>query len=227
MVLLGPRPDPGLDLTLAETKQLWSFFAHGSVQSVETRRHLHRSWGLCSRHAWSCVMAEYAVRLRPLSTAVLYEDLVGRAAAALARPATPGVSRARRLRPRASCLTCDYVSESRHDGSYEQRRERINGRSLFRAALEDTSEVWAERACPACVGGGGVPCRPHLIEGVLEPEPDLPEHLEDLQRRLQGFIRSLTWHGPTASPDERVSWVEAIGWFAGWQVPRAALAAPT
>jgi hypothetical protein len=50
---------------------------------------------------------------------------------------------------------------------------------------------------------------------------DLAGELRALARRLHVFVKSLTVDGPTATDEDRAAWVEALGFFAGWQVPLA------
>ena len=47
----------------------------------------------------------------------------------------------------------------------------------------------------------------------------LADELTALADRLDRFVQSMTYRGEPATPDERASWVEALGWFAGWSCP--------
>jgi hypothetical protein len=234
------RPHPGramsgewsaqpveLDLTLPEVKELWSFL-DGLIMSADARHQLWRSWGPCSRHTWASAVAECVYRVSLHSTAILYEDLMGRAVAVLRRPALSDHARLRRLEARGPCITCDYLEIARDgDPSFRDRQERVNRRELFTRLLGDARPVWESRTCPLCLGGDGVVCRPHLLAGAAEITPELSSRLDELHGRLTVFAKSMRWQGPTSTPDERASWVEALGWFAGWQYPAAALAAAT
>jgi hypothetical protein len=217
-----------LDLTLAEVKHLWSFL-DGSIMNVDTRHHLWRSWGFCPRHTWCSAVADCAYRLCPRSTVVLYEDLTQRAAATLGRPAIRTATRLNRIRPRDTCFTCDYVAYASGDPTYSRRQQRVNRRQKFNELLLEAEPVWWARSCPICLGGDGPICRLHLLDAgahtpasVAEALDDAARQLDDIARRLAVFGKSMTWHGPVADARQRASWIEALGWFAGWQYPAAA-----
>lgn len=115
----------------------------------------------------------------------------------------------------------------------------------------ETEPVWRERACARCteeirpapsqsrqatVAFTGEPgsvsrlCRLHLASQPLRPVEarEIAETLTDAQARMLGLVRSMTMNGPTATAEQNASWVEALGWFAGWSLPLklAATAAP-
>ena len=206
-----------LDLRPSEVKEMWWFF-DGSVNVVEVRHHLWRSWGFCSRHAWAFALAAAELRAGLLQPAVLYEDLVGRAAAAVRRARTEaGVLKA--LSARDSCFTCDYCARSEDDPHFSEKTQQVNLREESTALVVESAPVWRPRSCPQCLGGQGIPCRPHLLSGDVRPPSDLAERLSALAGRMHVFRRSLLWRGPSASEQERASWVEVLGFFAGWAVP--------
>lgn len=217
-----PSDRDELDLTLPEVKQIW-WFLDGSVNTVDVRHHLWRSWGFCPRHTWTFVFA--AIELRggvPFQPAVLYEDLVGRAAAA-ARSGrrTQGILKS--LQSGDSCLTCDYCANAEQDSNFSGEADRVNTRPRVAKLLADSHAVWKELSCPACLGGEGIPCRPHLLDGTVGVPDDLGARLGRLYERLHVFMRSMTWHGPVADEEQKASWVEAAGFFGGWAVPDLAL----
>ncbi len=223
----GRTPASGFDLTLAEAKYFWSWFIFGSIMTVETRHHLWRSWGFCPRHTWAHAVVECEVwGGRPFGTAILYEDLVGRAAAATKTLLLPGGIGRRRLRSKASCLACDYVAiaHSFQDEFYAERRARINRRPRISALLVEADSLWRTSACPLCLGGHGIVCRSHILAGAVNPDRELSDKLEDLRQRLALYVRSMTWKGPQATAQAKISWVEALGWFAGWDFPAAVVA---
>lgn len=233
----GPAPPtPAVDvgdprLTVDEVRQLW-WFLDGAMMDVHIRRHLHRSWGFCPRHAWAHAVVECELRgVRPFATAILYEDLTRRAAKAVAvwpRLSLGGLA-IRSLRASASCLTCDHVqlaTDLDRKGArmlelgrdWTERQRRANRLQRVLPLLLESKELWSTRSCPACLGGSGLICRPHLLEGGSVPA-GLGEQLATLADRLRALVNSMCWGGKPAQPLERVSWVEALGWFAGWDWP--------
>lgn len=219
---MGP-PGPAVDvgsprLSLAEVKQLWWFF-DGAIMNVGVRHHLWRSWGLCPRHAWAHGAAECELRYKPFGTSILHEDLTRRAAQAAGRkPKQPTV--ARRFASRDVCFTCDYTSISRDgDPSFRSHQDRVNGFERTRRYFIDTRDAWESRSCPLCLGGHGLVCRQHLLQGV-DPPTDLRPQLFALSDRLYAFVKSMTWGGKPVGPLENASWIESLGWFAGWDYPR-------
>jgi hypothetical protein len=221
-----PGPDE-LDLSAAEVKQLWAF-QDGSIMYPDVRQHLRKSWGFCPRHTWAAAVTEPALRWDLHGTVLLYEDLTGRAVAALRRPARRESTTARRLEPKASCLTCDFVDiASAHapEPSLVAARNRVNARSRFTELLLQGQPVWSGRTCPACSGGKGPICRPHILTGSRAPNT-LGETLADVRARLQALGDSMRWHGLIPTVEEQSSWVEALGWFAGWGYPTMAAGPP-
>lgn len=211
----APRDVAEIDLSGVEVKQLWFDLSGSSVMDASIRRRMVRSWGPCPRHAWAQAIVEIELRGGvPFTIAILYADLVGRAVGAIR---TDDVRQA--LLPRDVCVTCDYCRFADLDPAFEQRTKRANERQRTRALLAASQRQWQPAICPACQPGRtGPPCRPHLIAGADLPD-ELPTHLEQLQARLQHFQKSMTWHGPVATPADRASWVEALGFFAGWSAP--------
>lgn len=219
-----PAARSELDLTCSEVKQIW-WFLDGSINAVDVRHHLWRSWGFCPRHTWTFMIA--AIELRagiPFQPSILYEDLTRRAATACSGGRHPqAVMRA--LSARASCLTCDFVGPAAvDDPGFALEARRVNARTRTARLLRQSQPIWEARSCPSCLGGRGIPCRPHLLAGK-EPVPaDLGPHLQDLTDRLHVFMRSMTWHGPSATEEEAASWVEAAGFFGGWSAAQLILA---
>ncbi len=211
-----------LNLTTEEVKHLWAF-QDGSIMNPDVRHHLRNSWGFCSRHAWAAAVTEPALRRDLHGTVVLYEDLTGRAVAAVRRPAVRDSTIAHRLQARADCFTCDFVrlaTDRRPEPRLIAARDQVNRRERFTELLMRDESVWSARTCPACLGGEGLTCRPHIIAGAKAPKR-LAEGLADLQARLEVLSSSMRWRGPTPNAEERSAWVEALGWFAGWHYPAA------
>lgn len=216
------RPADGL--SAAEVKHLWWFIVDGGIMAVDVRHRLWDSWGFCPRHTWAHAAVEMELAGgRPFSTAILYEDLTGRAARAVRRSRLlPWALRCRKLRARQGCLTCDYCLIARQvsEPLVAGLQSRVNRLARVRDALAATRALWEGRACPVCTGRAGMPCRPHLLAGDARAEAErLDAYLFGLQRRLYRLVRSMTWKGPAATEEDVVSWVEALGWFAGWEFP--------
>lgn len=214
------RPAP-LDATKAEVRALLSVL-DGSIQVPAVRRRLRQSWGLCSRHTW--LLAATEIELRggvPFTTAVLYEDLLQRAARVLGRRLVTVSWRIGSLRSQAACIACDGSKATpTWDPAAEAETERVNRRARTTADFRATAPGWRRRSCPRCLGGLGPLCRPHLLAGEPVALDRLTDELERLALRLRRERRSI-WV-PTA--DARLSsWVEALSWFAGWWFPVDAL----
>jgi len=192
----------------------------GSVQVPAVRRRLRLGWGLCPRHAW--LLAATEIELRggaPFTTAVLYEDLLRRAARVLGRRVATGRWRVSSLHPRAGCIACEGTVRSAAQGPVaDPETALVNKRARTSAALHATATVWRRRSCPRCLGGTGPPCRLHFLSG---PEPpggarQVTGALDQLAGQLRQYRRT-AWD---PSGGERASaWVEALGWFAGWWFP--------
>jgi hypothetical protein len=218
-----------LDFTPAEVKQLW-WFNDGSIMEPETRHHLWRSWGLCPRHAWGYAVVENEVRRgRPFSTAILYADLSERAARLAGRRLASWRRTASQLAPHDYCFTCDYLGVL-SNGELTVDREQwvamtplVNRRKRTGELIAAAAELWETLACPSCLGGTGLVCRPHLIAGA-EPDRGLAGALRHLSRRLERFVDSMTALKTAVTPRERASWIEALGWFTGWDYPAKLLA---
>jgi hypothetical protein len=207
-----------LELSAAEVKQLWAF-QDGSIMYPDVRDHLRKSWGFCPRHTWASALTEPALRWDVHGTVLLYEDLTGRAVATLRRPARRDTTIARRLQARASCLTCDFLdvaADLKPEPSLRAARDRVNRRRRFTELLRQVEPVWSTRTCPACRGGQGLICRQHILAGSKVPT-DLADGLAGIHARLIRLSDSMRWQGPTTTLEERASWVEALGWFAGWK----------
>jgi hypothetical protein len=219
---VGPAAETGsLDFTSMEVRQLWSFL-DGAIMALDTRQHLWRSWGLCPRHAWGSAVVEIEVHGgTPLSTAILYEDLCRRAARLLGRRLAPTALVRSQLRSHASCFTCDYLSMLDGDRRAETPESdrammrRVNERSRTSAIFEKLGDLPVESACPRCLGGSGPICRPHLLDRDDRHE-ELAEELAALARRLRTLIDSMTTKRAKIGALEEVSWIEALGWFGGW-----------
>ncbi|MCA1845641.1 MAG: hypothetical protein LC792_21090 [Actinobacteria bacterium] len=226
---LGPPPLGDLDWSLAEIRQLHSFL-DGSIMSSLVRHHLWRSWGFCPRHTWAFGACDVDIRsTQPFSVGILYEDLTGRAAQLLGARRPAGWL-LRRLRSQGSCYTCDYLQIARgisFENYVIDLHARANRRQRTVRQLAESRPIWEPRTCPVCFGGTGPPCRPHLLAGKAHPDRAVADYLAALTGRVRAMTKSFTWRGPKATPEERAAWVEALGWFGGWEYPFRALTEAT
>ena len=224
-------PDPS-DLatpaTLAEVTQLW-WFCDGAIMDVGTREQLHRSWGLCPRHAWLYFRAENDLKYQPLGNAVLYHDLAARAVELLT---SHHRSRTKwhRLAGADSCLTCDYVSTAAHGRDhFADDLATVRNGARTRDWFTGSIEVWQTRHCPRCPNtvprdqapptdpANGLPCRIHLLADADEPDPgNVADYLAALTDRHATCEKSMTVDGPARTANTDAALVEALAWFAGW-----------
>jgi hypothetical protein len=201
----------------AEVRQLW-WFLDGAIMHADTRMELRRGWGLCPRHAWAMALVEVELRGGvPFATTVLYSDLAGGAV---------GVFGSRHLRSpirllesRGRCPTCEYAEHAADEPQeWRERAAAVNRRSRFSALLADGWEEAVIHSCPACAGGDGPPCRPHLLAGA-EPPADLATRLRRLRIAMHAYEKSLTVDGRPVDHRGRQAWLHTLGWFAGWRFP--------
>ena len=216
----APGTAGGEAVTLAELSQLW-WFADGAIMNPDTRAHLRRSWGLCTRHAWLYFRVETELRIHPLGNAVLMADLVRRAAERV----TGRGSVARKLAQldtRGSCFTCDYGDHGQ--ARFTRQLAQVNCGDATARWCRASQRVWQPRMCPACTTHAhatpGVLCRTHLISEAarLRGEALPGDYLVALAERLGRCVKSMTVDGPDRSPDTDAALVEAIGWVSGWRL---------
>jgi hypothetical protein len=217
------------ELTPAEVRYFWSFH-DGSIMCVDIRERLYKSWGFCPRHTWAMAVTEPEYRTTLHGTAILYEDLTGHAVRALRLPSLTHGAQAKRLRARAGCSCCEFLGVASRAGAKTDSKtagilKRVNRRQRFDGLLVASRPVWWARTCPICLGGDGPLCRQHILSGV-SPPPGLADELERIRLGLRALADSMRWQGAPADDGARASWVEALGWFAGWQFPAAVLGLP-
>jgi hypothetical protein len=116
------------------------------------------------------------------------------------------------------------------DPSFQPRRQRFNRLAETRVRLAASRPLWAPASCPRCGGGGGrgFVCRPHLLADEPEragaPSADAVDPaayaaaLGELRGRLERLVASMTLHGLVATLEVEAALVEAVGWFAGFQI---------
>lgn len=107
---------------------------------------------------------------------------------------------------------------------------------------EATADEWGPSACPACLGSaadgphddgthdeGANLCRYHLAEAVRTRAGDdaravtllsgASSRLIAIAERLAVLTGSMTAAGASADARTEASWIEALGFFAGWRFP--------
>jgi hypothetical protein len=186
---------------------------------------------------------------QPFDVCVLYEDLLEHVAAALRAHHAPWRHDLRPLITATdSCRICDALKTTgvksglpglggldRHSLATE-----ANATTWTAAWCRETQSVWRPRICPVClVRSARVPvptgypspdqppestefcCRLHLAELPLNPATGcrVGARLDEVRARTRRLLTSMTQLGAAATPDENASWIEALGWFAGWDVP--------
>jgi hypothetical protein len=215
---MNPPLSPG------EVHYLW-WFIQGSVMDPGTRRRLVLAWGMCARHGFGALAAEAAFRHSYLhGPAILYEDLMERAALALdAGGPLAGARLRRRLRAHAGCLMCEagYGPESKGFISAERLAA---GRDLsrIREFLEHSEQYWRAAVCGRCAANGaGTRCRIHLLEDLRgKPELSLAKHralVEDILAHVRRYSLSFRWEAQgTETEEDRAALVNAVGWCGGW-----------
>lgn len=184
---------------------------------------------------------------QPFDVSVLYGDLLDQVTGQLGRPAGLFHHDLRRaLLPRGQCAICAVLDPAgSRPRSTPVGYAGANATDLAAETNElvhtttwcqETFPRWRDQACPGCVTAGGVGnsaaaeqadwarlCRLHLLDHPVSVEcgHQVAVRLGEVAARLRRLGRSMTKDGPPATPDDDSSWVEALGWFAGWQVPLA------
>lgn len=191
------------------------------MMSVDVRRRLRESWGFCPRHSWAFACAECEIhRGDPVSIGVLYEDLTVRAAGAVRSLARRGSSR-RRLRDDGRCFSCEAAGGSaslwfapwtaRTGGGARPSSSSPPGRSGSRGPAR---YAWAARVSSAATTWWVASASSMRFSPMLWPRwPD---------DSTASRIRSR--YAAPASEEEQSAWIEALGWFAGWDYPRRIIA---
>jgi hypothetical protein len=203
-----------------EVEHLW-WFADGAIMQAPVRRDLWRSWGLCGRHAWAYAVTECELRYQPLGAAILYLDLLERALRLLGRRWLPWPVKVRGLRSRGTCPTCVFMTVGQPRERFAHDTHQVNRRDRYAGYLAAGQKRWAPARCPACGGGSGQLCRPHLVAGAVTGASQLGRdqlaYLADVARRLEEFKASMIADGPPLGPDAASGFIEAIGFVAGWE----------
>ncbi|MGN6445708.1 hypothetical protein [Amnibacterium sp.] len=237
-------PDDAHQLSVDEVRLLWSF-VHGDIMDGSTRERLRRSFGLCRRHAWGHAVVEIELwetgsgrraGHQPFDVSVLLEDLIQEALSAV-KPEHPRRT-LRAWRGDDACPICrDLSADGRLGLGYAGSdsaalTSEANAMRYTRRWMRETRPLWKDLVCPQCAaparnadseGKGGL-CRRHAVglghvdESVLRGSSF---GLYVLPERLRRLIASMTEAGPASTPEEDASWVVALGWLAGWDLPLA------
>lgn len=241
LVPVGP-----LELSVEEVRQLWSFI-HGDIMDGSMRRLLRASLGLCPRHTWAYAVVEVELWQagagvrgghQPFDVTVLYEDLLEHVAHGLNQKSSllhrhPDEV----LLPVGPCRICQDMASPSLTGlrmgyansNTEALTVEANGLAHMTAWCRETQPIWRNRVCPSCdpgtPGESGDPvllCRYHLAE--RRPLPEQLRHavasrLREVRGRMRLLTDSMTDHGAPVGAEENTSWIEAVGFFAGWGLP--------
>jgi hypothetical protein len=165
---------------------------------------------------------------------VLYEDLCRQLARKLVLPRGWGRRPEAVLLPARRCYLCTQLDLPSRDGfalgyansNSDELAAEANLLHHTRRWCSATIDEWAPRACRSCLPGseGGL-CRVHLadaVRGGTADDGDLAgtaAHLTILADRLGSLTTSMTAAGASADAETEASWVEALGFFAGWRFP--------
>jgi len=241
LVPLGP-----LELSVEEVRQLWSFI-HGDIMDGSMRRLLRASLGLCPRHAWAYAVVEIELWQagagargghQPFDVTILYEDLLEHVAEGLDRKSSllnrhPDEV----LQPVGPCRICADMASPDLTGlrmGYANSNTEalaVEANTLVHTTTWclETVGLWRGRVCPACdpatAEGAGEPallCRFHLAARRPLPEPlrhAVASRLREIRARVRHLTDSMTDYGQPVGAAEDASWIEAVGFFAGWGLP--------
>jgi hypothetical protein len=241
LVPLGP-----LELSVEEVRQLWSFI-HGDIMDGSMRRLLRASLGLCPRHTWAYAVVEVELWQagagargghQPFDVTILYEDLLEHVADGLDRKSSLLHRNPEEvLLPVGPCRICaDMASPDLPGLRMGYANSNTETLTLEANALVHTTTwsletvaLWRDRVCPDCdpgtPEGAGDPvflCCFHLA--ARRPLPEQLRHavaarLREIRGRMRHLTESMTDYGAPVGAIENTSWIEAIGFFAGWGLP--------
>lgn len=235
-----------LELSAEEVRQLWAFI-HGDIMDGSMRRLLRASLGLCPRHTWAYAVVEIELWQagagargghQPFDVTVLYEDLLEYVADGLDRKSSlvhrhPDEV----LLPAGPCRICADMASPDLPGlrmgygnsNTEALTVEANGLAHTTAWCRETFSLWRGRVCPDCCPGASAPaggpvllCRFHLAARRPLPEQlrhAVAAHLREIRGRMRHLTDSMTAYGAPAGAEENASWIEAVGFFAGWALP--------
>ncbi len=202
------------------------WYMQGSIMVPETRWRLRRAWGMCERHAWGALAVETSYRPTFLhGPAVLYEDIVGRAARTFQGAGPLQALRvARRLRPTGPCMMCEMgYGPGMPAAAAQDIIERGRDFGQLRALAVRTEPHWCWAVCGVCSGDGVAPrCRRHLREAAkgrtLDDLPAQRRLVEAILNDLSIYSKSFVWGNHHLQSDAgRAALISAVGWCSGWR----------
>lgn len=190
---------------------------------------------------------------QPFDVAILYEGLLDQVADALDKPGRLLHRNPRSaLIPQGTCYVCDLLHNPGVPGLNQMATGYAGSRSADLAAeanqlmyttawCRETRPRWEAKVCRLCAQDlGGSPadavehctqlCRQHLAADdavTLEGSQAVASELRDIAVRLRQLAQSMTKDGIPASAQDDSSWIEALGWFAGWNLPLALASPPS
>lgn len=188
---------------------------------------------------------------QPFDVCVLYGDLLDHVVARLRRRRSSAASLSRTLERRGACWICRQLSGQ--EGKPARRSfagadatvlaDEANQMRYTTAWCVQTREVWQGRVCPSCrsgrdlidpghikePGSGAITCLGHLVS-MQSPTGSLVElvdYLESTAGRLDALGQTMRQGAAPPTLEEDGSWIETLGWFAGWDVPLALITRAT
>ena len=193
------------------------------ISNAETRGRLRSAWGLCARHATALLAVGGAYRHAWIHAGtILYLDLIEHGIQAVTVGGPFSDERAiRNLRATAPCPMCELAVDEAGGGA--PSAELLGrGDTLLEAFAREAQSVSRPLVCRLCsTEADGPLCRPHLI---ADHSFDLAEELKVQRGRLGYIARHLIRYARSfrrealdiASPEDRASLIEAVGWCSGW-----------
>ncbi|MDA8439103.1 MAG: hypothetical protein M0Z51_09625 [Propionibacterium sp.] len=182
---------------------------------------------------------------QPFDVCVLYADLLEHVAGRLqSRGHVFPAPLAKTLARHGPCRVCNSLTTDAHDATAQVGFAGSNAVTLAAEANElrytiewfqQTRDIWTHRVCPTCALRLGRPGSPNhggpedgvlCLEHVREPGGEVPtslpalaEYLTELGARVDALGNSMRQGATAPTREENASWVEALGWFAGWVPP--------
>jgi hypothetical protein len=205
-----------------------AWFSASSMQDPEVRARLWSAWGMCPRHSLGFVAVEASIyRGWLFAPAMLYEDLMERAAGALEPRRINGRRRMiAALQASEPCLLCadGLTAAAPAPATAASLVEVARDLAPLRGLASMLRPRWQRWVCGRCSGSGGpLRCRPHLIADLTARSAvDLSAQraaVQELVRHLHAYARSFGWATRgTESDADRAALLGAVGWCGGWEL---------
>ncbi|GBC86538.1 hypothetical protein HRbin12_00531 [bacterium HR12] len=215
--LLADLRHPGCPACRAANRAAWRYLdalLWELVNDPETRARLRDNLGFCRTHAFMALSVA-SRQGASLGMAIIYEDLLGRAAEQVRAAAAPRRRGRRALpHPPRRCAACESADQAA-----------ANALAVL-AAAEEGSEPWRGIRQP----GRGL-CLPHVSLGLrLHPDETESARLAEAYLRgeaeLRAALRELIrkhdyrFREEGITDEERASWVRAVHLIVGEPTPR-------